>query len=433
KGGSSSIFTLLSLPVGAELTFEAEELLLPLAGVEDGSFIVTPLKVSALNVDFDLKTDLIVFGLEIGSTPSNFFSEGRGVLQTEDSSAESYSVTEESLVATSDKQGLSTPGLDTFVSSAEDFTKTRPFCPKLEGSSALAMRPLFLTVTDLDAEAFELRRASLALTLLYLASKSLVLMTASRILFIIKTILKVLDKRVFTLNISEEDIKPQPNSPLQEIIILDPDDQLMWESTKNVAPTSDPLIARPSVDDNFVINSTHLKMICENKFDGYLRADPHDHIRELLAICDMFKYGETQSEAVKHLIFPFSLCDKAKAWCDKLNEEFITSRDQMRRAFTNRFFPPSLFNRLLLEIRNFSQNVCESLTEACLKEEMHEMRKNYNNHGGDHGSKNDDTPMCEHHEANYIQSESYQNRNYHDSYSHQSHHDPNDSEKSLNN
>ncbi|GKC46442.1 hypothetical protein Tco_1064164, partial [Tanacetum coccineum] len=100
EGGSSSIFTLFSLPAGAELTFEAEELLLPLAGAEDGSFIMTPFKVSALNVDFDLKIDLIVFRLKIGSTPSNFFSGGRGVLQTEDSSAESYSVTKELVTST---------------------------------------------------------------------------------------------------------------------------------------------------------------------------------------------------------------------------------------------------------------------------------------------------------------------------------------------
>ncbi|GKE72121.1 hypothetical protein Tco_1534162 [Tanacetum coccineum] len=43
----------------------------------------------------------------------------------------------------------------------------------------------------------------------------------------------------------------------------------------------------------------------------------------------------------------------------------------------------------------------------------------------------DDTPMCERHEANYIQSEGYQNQNSLDSYSHQSHHDRNDFEKSL--
>ncbi|GKA91612.1 hypothetical protein Tco_0813537 [Tanacetum coccineum] len=53
-----------------------------------------------------------------------------------------------------------------------------------------------------------------------------------------------------------------------------------------------------------------------------------------------------------------------------------------------------------------------------LKEVMHEMRKNYNNHGDNHTSKNhmnDDMPMCERHEANYIQSEGYQNQNSHDS------------------
>ncbi|GJY51121.1 hypothetical protein Tco_0441968 [Tanacetum coccineum] len=69
-----------------------------------------------------------------------------------------------------------------------------------------------------------------------------------------------------------------------------------------------------------------------------------------------------------------------------------------------------------------------------LKEEMHEMRKNYNNREDNYASKNnmnDDTPMCERHEVNYIQSGGYQIRDSHDSYSHQSHHDLNDSEKSL--
>ncbi|GKB62313.1 RNA-directed DNA polymerase, eukaryota, nucleotide-binding alpha-beta plait domain protein [Tanacetum coccineum] len=51
-------------------------------------------------------------------------------------------------------------------------------------------------------------------------------------------------------------------------IILDPDDQSMWESAKTIAPTPYSAIVRPDVNDNFVINSTHLKMIWENKFDG---------------------------------------------------------------------------------------------------------------------------------------------------------------------
>ncbi|GJX76060.1 reverse transcriptase domain-containing protein [Tanacetum coccineum] len=213
----------------------------------------------------------------------------------------------------------------------------------------------------------------------------------------------------------------------------------------------------------------------------------------------------------------------------------------MRRAFINRFFPPSLFNRLLLEIRNFSQLVCESLTDAWLRlksmlrkchghgltkgaiiqifyhgldeptqgildvtaggiflykspnqafqfledkvlfehdwpiksknehhrksvsfadgsdsntdnsrfmeklkamdsqiislnEELQDIRNKYNELREGNASKNhmnDDTPMCERHEVNYIQSEGNKNRNSQDSYSYQSHYDPNDSEKSL--
>ncbi|GJX17303.1 reverse transcriptase domain-containing protein [Tanacetum coccineum] len=173
-------------------------------------------------------------------------------------------------------------------------------------------------------------------------------------------------------NIPEEDVEPKQ-------IILDPDDQSMRESAKTVAPTPNYAIVQINVDDNFVINSTHLKMIQENKFDGYLRADPYDHIREFLVICNMFRYGKTQSEAVKLLIFPYSLSDKAKTWFNELNEESIISWEQMRRAFINRFFPPSLFNRLLLEIRNFSQNICESLTEAWLR--LKNMLRKCHGHG----------------------------------------------------
>ncbi|GJW08102.1 reverse transcriptase domain-containing protein, partial [Tanacetum coccineum] len=294
--------------------------------------------------------------------------------------------------------------------------------------------------------------------------------------------------------ITEEDIEPKQ-------IILDPDDQPMWENAKIVALTPNSVIVKPNVDNNFVINSTHLNMIRENKFDAYLRTDPHDHISEFLAICDMFRYGETQSKAVKLLIFPFSLCDKAKTLSNELNEESITSWEQMRKAFINRFFPPSLFIHLLLEIRNFSQLVCESLTNAWLRlksilrkchghgltkgaitqifyhgldeptqgildvtaggiflyktpnqafqfledkamdsqiislnEELQDIRNKYNELRKGNTSKNhlnDGTPMCERHEVNSIQSEGYQNRNSQDSYSPQSLHNPNDSEKSL--
>ncbi|GJU56935.1 reverse transcriptase domain-containing protein [Tanacetum coccineum] len=174
------------------------------------------------------------------------------------------------------------------------------------------------------------------------------------------------------INIPEEDVEPKQ-------IILDSNDQPIWENAKIVAPTPNSAIVQPNVDDKFVINSTYLKMIRENKFDDQLRADLHDHIREFLIICDMFRYGETQSEAAKILIFPLFLCDEAKTWFNNLNEESITSWEQMGRDFIDILFPPSLFNRLLLEIRSFSQLVCESLTDAWLR--LKSMLRKCHGHG----------------------------------------------------
>ncbi|GKA44131.1 reverse transcriptase domain-containing protein, partial [Tanacetum coccineum] len=65
-------------------------------------------------------------------------------------------------------------------------------------------------------------------------------------------------------------------------------------------------------------------------------------------------------------------------WLDELNERTIESWDELRIAFISRFFPPALFDRLLREIRAFSQHENESLTDAWLC--MKEMLINYHGH-----------------------------------------------------
>nr|GEV86087.1 putative reverse transcriptase domain-containing protein [Tanacetum cinerariifolium] len=70
------MFTFFNLPARAELVLEAEELLLPLERAKEGSFIMIPFKVLALNVDFDFKINFIVFGHETSSTPVSFSSGG---------------------------------------------------------------------------------------------------------------------------------------------------------------------------------------------------------------------------------------------------------------------------------------------------------------------------------------------------------------------
>ncbi|GJV25315.1 hypothetical protein Tco_1378010 [Tanacetum coccineum] len=222
----------------------------------------------------------------------------------------------------------------------------------------------------------------------------------------------------------------------------------MWESARTVAPTPNSAIIQLDVDDNFVINSTHLKMILENKFDG-----------------------ETQSEAVKLLIFPFSLSDKAKTWFNELNDEStqailditvrgiflykspnqafqfledkvlfehdwpIKSKNEHHRkyvAFADGSDSNTDNSRLMEKLEALTIKVDSQIIS--LNEELQDIRNKYNELEEGNASENhlnDDTPMCERHEANDIQSEGYQNRNSHDSYSHQSYYDPNDYEKSL--
>ncbi|GJZ10326.1 reverse transcriptase domain-containing protein [Tanacetum coccineum] len=211
------------------------------------------------------------------------------------------------------------------------------------------------------------------------------------------------------LNISEVDVEHQPDSPLQEMIILDPDDQPMWESAKIVAQTPNYAVISPDVDDNFVINSTHLKMIQKNKFDGYRRVDPHDHIREFLCM-------RTRSQArnrnrrqqqlttviVEEPEFPmadnrtmaqmlqapiegyedaivvptinannFELKQtlifqqgEARTWLDKEPPRSILTWDDLVSKFINQFFPPSKTTYLRNEITTFYQKPNETFNEA---------------------------------------------------------------------
>ncbi|GKD55587.1 hypothetical protein Tco_1288974 [Tanacetum coccineum] len=208
------------------------------------------------------------------------------------------------------------------------------------------------------------------------------------------------------INIPEEDVEPKQ-------IILDPDDQPMWESAKTVAPTSNSAIIQLDVDDNFVINSTHLKMILENKFDGYLRADPHDQIHEPtqgildITVGGIFLY-KTPNQA-----FQF-LDDKVLLEHDWL----IKSKNEHQRksvSFADGSDSNTNNSRFMEKLKAIDSQIIS------LNKELQDIRNKYNELREGNASKNhmnDETPICERHEVNYIQSEEYQNQNSHDSYSH---------------
>nr|GEZ78373.1 hypothetical protein [Tanacetum cinerariifolium] len=154
----------------AKLVLETEELLLPLAEAEKGSFIVIPFRVLALNVNFDFKIDLIVFGPKTGSAPVSFSSGGRGCYRIKihqlnhNLLLKSQRTTEWLVVFLYD---LFEEILSSLASAMRALTLVTSFSSDGTSSSSQSyvstMRLLFFLEDELGAKALELRRASLAL------------------------------------------------------------------------------------------------------------------------------------------------------------------------------------------------------------------------------------------------------------------------------
>ncbi|GJS57257.1 hypothetical protein Tco_0652041 [Tanacetum coccineum] len=76
-------------------------------------------------------------------------------------------------------------------------------------------------------------------------------------------------------------------------------DEPMWAADHVVAPTPGSAITFPETANEFAINGNHLTLVKGNQFDGRTKTDPHKHIHEFLGICDMFKYRDTENEAIR--------------------------------------------------------------------------------------------------------------------------------------
>ncbi|GJV41606.1 reverse transcriptase domain-containing protein [Tanacetum coccineum] len=130
------------------------------------------------------------------------------------------------------------------------------------------------------------------------------------------------------------------------------DDQPMWGNNRAVAPTPGAAIVTVDLGDNFTIKGHHLSMIKDRQFDGFSRDDPHKHIVEFVKLCGMFRYGNTNTDAIKLKLFPSSLVGEAKIWFNELSPGVITTWEEMRQAFVSRFFLPAKTFSIILSGRS---------------------------------------------------------------------------------
>ncbi|GKB81588.1 reverse transcriptase domain-containing protein [Tanacetum coccineum] len=131
------------------------------------------------------------------------------------------------------------------------------------------------------------------------------------------------------------------------------DDEPILVVDRVVAPTPGSAIIIPKTANEFAIKGNYLNLIKGNQFDVRTKTNPHKHIHEFL--------GEKQK----------------LGWTNSTNE--LSKRDMNSETLSLAdSFPPALFDRLLGEIRAFSQHENESLIDDWLS--IKEMLRNCHGH-----------------------------------------------------
>nr|GFA48342.1 reverse transcriptase domain-containing protein [Tanacetum cinerariifolium] len=126
--------------------------------------------------------------------------------------------------------------------------------------------------------------------------------------------------------------------------------------------------------ENFVIKTNLLQLVQANKFHGRENDNPHTHISNFKRMTATLKYRDVPDDAIKLMLFPYSLEDRARIWYEKEPPNSILTWDDLVNKIFNQFFPPSKTTHLKNEISRFTQRFEETFT----------VEKTYVTYGGAH-------------------------------------------------
>ncbi|CAN6554949.1 unnamed protein product [Malus baccata var. baccata] len=118
------------------------------------------------------------------------------------------------------------------------------------------------------------------------------------------------------------------------------------------------LMAAQGKTDEFELKSSLLHHIL--KYHGLSMEDPNKHLKEFEVVCSSITPVNVDGSILKMKAFPFSLMDKAKDWLYELAPGTVTSWENMKRAFLEKFFPTSRVIFLRKRISGIQHNQGES-------------------------------------------------------------------------
>ena len=117
--------------------------------------------------------------------------------------------------------------------------------------------------------------------------------------------------------------------------------------------------------NNFELKPSFIQLIQNNaQFGGLPTEDSNQHITNFLELCDTIKINGVSEDEIRRRLFPFSLRDKARMWLQSQPKDSFATWEELARALSKKYFPPSKTAKCRNDIMTFGQMDHESLYEA---------------------------------------------------------------------
>nr|GEU94935.1 reverse transcriptase domain-containing protein [Tanacetum cinerariifolium] len=169
---------------------------------------------------------------------------------------------------------------------------------------------------------------------------------------------------------------PRRSNRRRILNIVEPEIRIITEIVSMADRTMEELLRAPTegygeavvileiLAENFEIKTNLLQLVQANKFHGFERDNPHTHISNFKRMTATLKYRDVSNDAIKLMLFPYSLEGAARIWYEKEPPNSILTWDDLVNKSVNQFFPPSKTTHLKNEISRFTQRFEETFREA---------------------------------------------------------------------
>ncbi|GJZ63803.1 RNA-directed DNA polymerase, eukaryota, reverse transcriptase zinc-binding domain protein [Tanacetum coccineum] len=105
-----------------------------------------------------------------------------------------------------------------------------------------------------------------------------------------------------------------------------------------------------------------MRELREDAFSQNKNEDAHNHIDRVVNIVSLFNILRVSQDAILLRVFPFALTGSAKRWVDRLTPGAVNTWDLLKKAFIQKYCPPSKTAEQLEDIHNFKMTSTQALT-----------------------------------------------------------------------